>query len=125
MSNFPNIARLLLGFYFVVFGLNGFLQFIPPMPMGIAADHAFKAIFMPSYQFPLVKGLEVICGLSLLANRYTALALIILAVISVQIVLFHITYTGLQGSIIQIIFTALLVYLMFQRKDRYNGILKP
>ena len=125
MSNFPNIARLLLGFYFVVFGLNGFLQFIPPMPMGITADHAFKAIFMPSYQFPLVKGLEVICGLSLLANRYTALALIILAVISVQIVLFHITYTGLQGSIIQIIFTALLVYLMFQRKDRYNGILKP
>jgi uncharacterized membrane protein YphA (DoxX/SURF4 family) len=124
MSNFSTTARVLLGLYFVIFGLNGFLRFIPQVPMGIEGDKVFSAIFTPSYQFPLVKGLEIISGLSLLANRYTALALMVLAVISVQIILFQLTYTSIQGSMMQIVFTALLVYLMINRKDQYQGILK-
>ena len=34
------IARILLGLLFFVFGLNGFLHFIPmgPMPTGVAGD---------------------------------------------------------------------------------------
>ncbi len=124
MSKFPVIARILLALYFIVFGLNGFFQFLPVPALDHSAHQAFDAIFMPAYQFPLVKGLEILCGMALLADRLTALALLILAIISVQIVLFQLTYMGFQHSVMQIVFTALLAYLMFTRKNQYVGILK-
>lgn len=124
MQYLPMIARLLLGIYFLVFGLNGFLHFLPQPPMPEEAGKAIGAIFTPSYQMPLVKAIETICGIALLTNRFAALALILLAVITVQILLFHLTYTGIGGSVIQLVFAAILVYVMFQYKDRYEGILR-
>jgi putative oxidoreductase len=39
MKTLIPISRVLLGFMFLVFGLNGFLNFIPaPPPSGIAAQ---------------------------------------------------------------------------------------
>ena len=124
MQYLPMIARLLLGVYFLIFGLNGFLHFLPQPPMPDEAGKTLGAIFTPSYQMPLVKTIETICGIALLTNRFAALALILLAVITVQILLFHLTYTGIQGSVIQLVFATILVYVMFQYKDRYEGILK-
>ena len=40
MSKLPTIARLFLGLAFLVFGLNGFLQFLP-MPPVTGAPAAF------------------------------------------------------------------------------------
>ncbi|MFL6596440.1 MAG: hypothetical protein ACJ8KF_00540 [Chthoniobacterales bacterium] len=43
------IARFLLGFIFLVFGLNGFLHFIPaPPPTGIAGQFV-GALFVSHY----------------------------------------------------------------------------
>ena len=39
------VARYLLGFIFLVFGLNGFLHFIPmPPPSGVAGDFMVCAV---------------------------------------------------------------------------------
>lgn len=124
MKYLPVIARLLLGVYFLIFGLNGFFHFLPQPPMPDEAGKTIGAIFTPSYQMTLVKTIETICGVALLTNRFAALALILLAVITVQILLFHLTYTGLGGSVVQLVFAVILVYVMFQYKDRYEGILK-
>jgi hypothetical protein len=49
-------ARLLLGAIFFVFGLNGFLHFIPqPPPTGLAAVFA-GGLGASGYFFPLLKG---------------------------------------------------------------------
>ncbi len=124
MKNLPKIAQILLGVYFLIFGLNGFLAFIPVPPMPEEAGKAIGAIFYPSYQMHLVKGLEVVGGLALIFNKFAGLALVILAVISVQIVLFHITYTGFVDSALQIIFSGILVYVMFQHREKLDGLLK-
>jgi len=82
------ISRLLLGLLFLVFGLNGFLHFIPaPMPTGIAGQYV-GALFVSHY-LVAVFALESIAGALLLANRFVRLALAILAPILVNIVLFH------------------------------------
>ena len=59
------IARVFLGLAFVVFGLNGFLQFIP-MPAPPEKAGAFLgALAATGYMFPLIKGTELFAGLAL------------------------------------------------------------
>ena len=70
MQYLPTIARVLLGLYFLIFGLNGFFHFLPQPPMPDEAGKAIGAIFTPSYQFNLVKAIEVLGGLALLSNRF-------------------------------------------------------
>ncbi len=86
------IARVLLGLMFLVFGLNFFIPFIPmgdQPPMSDAATAFNTGLFKSGYFFPMVKGLEVICGLFILINRFTAFFLLVLLPITVNIVLFH------------------------------------
>ena len=103
-------ARLLLGLAFFVFGLNGFLHFIPQPPMaGPAADFA-GALFMTGYMFPLIKGTEVIAGLLLLSNRYVPLSLALLAPVVVNIVAFH-AFLAPAGLALPIVLLALQLFL--------------
>ena len=82
------IARILLGLLFLVFGLNGFLHFIPmPPPTGLAGQY-MGALFLSHY-LAVVFALEAVGGLLLLLNRYVPLALVLLGPVLVNIVLFH------------------------------------
>lgn len=88
MKTLVLISRLLLGLLFLVFGLNGFLHFIPaPMPTGIAGQYV-GALFVSHY-LNVVFALEIVAGALLLANRFVRAALTILAPILVNIALFH------------------------------------
>jgi hypothetical protein len=76
---------------FFVFGLNGFLHFIPqpktPMPQG-AADFA-GALMKTGYMMPLVTGTQLLVGVLFLLNRFVPLALALIAPIIVGIITFH------------------------------------
>ena len=88
MKILTHISRFLLGLVFLVFGLNGFLHFIPmPPPSGVAGQF-LGAIFVSKYLLA-ISGLQVISGALLLINRYLPLALTILGPIIVNILLFH------------------------------------
>lgn len=83
------IARILLGLIFFVFGLNGFFQFIPMPPLPEPAMNFMGALMATGYFLPVLKATEVVAGLMLLSGFYVPLALILLAPIIVQILLFH------------------------------------
>jgi uncharacterized membrane protein YphA (DoxX/SURF4 family) len=89
-SKLPTVARYLLGLAFFVFGLNGFLHFIPQPPMSGPPANFIGAMLATGYLFPLLKGTEVVAGLLLLSNRYVPLALTLLAPVLVNIVAFHV-----------------------------------
>jgi hypothetical protein len=83
------IARYLLGFTFLTFGLNGFLHFIPmPPPTGVAGQF-LGAIFV-SRLYVVLFLLQIVPALLLLANRYVPLALTILGAIVFNILCIHI-----------------------------------
>jgi hypothetical protein len=84
----PTVARILLGSIFVVFGLNGFLHFLPQPPAPPRAMAFGGALAATGYFFPLLKATEVIAGALLLA-RFVPIALTLLAPIIVNIVAFH------------------------------------
>jgi putative oxidoreductase len=89
MKILTNVSRFLLGFIFLVFGLNGFLHFIPmPPPSGIAGQ--FIGAMFVSKHLLVVSALQVISGALLLVNRYLPIALTILGPIIVNILLFHV-----------------------------------
>ncbi|WP_236644179.1 transposase zinc-binding domain-containing protein [Sorangium cellulosum] len=59
-----------------VFGLNGFLGFIPPPAVPERAAAFLDALTAMGYMVPLIKGVEVAAGALLLANRCVPLALV-------------------------------------------------
>ena len=88
MKTTSTIARYLAGVIFLVFGLNGFLHFIPlPPPAGVAGQF-MGALFVSRY-LTLVFGLQGIAAVLLLANRFVPLALAVLAPVLVNILAFH------------------------------------
>jgi putative oxidoreductase len=84
------IARILLGLMFLVFGLNGFLQFMgkQPLPPGLAGQ--FAGALIESHYMQVVAALMVISGVLFLVNRYVPLALILIGPVIFNILLFHI-----------------------------------
>lgn len=90
MKYIPLIARYLLGALFVIFGLNFWLHFIPvpSPPEGSLAAGFIGALYMSGF-LAVVKVLELLGGILLLAGRYVNLALAVLGPIVVVIILYH------------------------------------
>jgi uncharacterized membrane protein YphA (DoxX/SURF4 family) len=86
----PAIVRVLLGLMFLVFGLNGFLNFMPA-PKDIPQDiMTVMGGLMKGGYMTVVSAAEVIIAVLLLVNRFVPLALAMLAPIVVGILTFHI-----------------------------------
>jgi putative oxidoreductase len=82
------IARYLAGVIFLVFGLNGFLNFIPLPPPGGVAGQFMGALYMSHYLW-VIFAFQVVAGVLLLVNRYVPLAVAVLAPVLVNILTFH------------------------------------
>ncbi len=111
-SKVQTAARYILGLLFFVFGLNGFLNFIPPPATAFpdAAMNYMNGLMGSGYFFPVLKGTETLCGLLLLSGFLTPLALIILAPITIQIFLFHAILTpGLAMIVLPVVIIVLHV----------------
>lgn len=115
------IARLLLGLIFVVFGLNGFLNFINmgPMPSGLAGQ--FIGALAQSHYFWVVAALQVAGGALLLVNRFVPLALVLLGPVIVNIVLYHV-FLNPSGSALAIIVVILWGIVFYSHRQYFSGI---
>jgi putative oxidoreductase len=114
------IARLLLGLIFVVFGLNGFLNFIKgPMPSGLAAQ--FVGALVLSHYFWVVAAIQVAGGVLLLVNRYVPLALVLLGPVIVNIILYHV-FLNLSGATLAAVVTVLWFIVFYGKRQYFSGI---
>jgi putative oxidoreductase len=105
------ISRILLGIVFLVFGLNGFLQFLKmPPPTGIALQ--FMGALIASHEIAIVMLIQVVGAVLLLVNRFVPLALLLLGPVIVNIVLFHafMAPSGLPMAIIVSILWCVVAY---------------
>ncbi len=116
----PTAARLLLGLVFFVFGLNGFLNFIPTPP-GPMPDFAV-ALAKTGYMFPLIKGIETLVGALLLLNRFVPLALTLIAPIVVNIFAFHL-FLAPSGLAVPVVIAALEIYLAWSYRRLFAPML--
>ena len=117
------IARFLLGFIFLVFGLNGFFHFIPASspPSGTAGQFV-GALFVSHYLVPIFL-LQVIAAILLLINRYVPLALTLLAPIIVNILLIHILMLP-SGLALALVVTVLWIVVFLSVRSAFDGLLQ-
>ncbi len=115
-------ARVLLGLIFFVFGLNGFLGFLPQPPMEGGAAAFMGALAATGYMFPLIKGTEVVGGLLLLGNRYVPLGLVLLAPVVVNIVAFHTVLAPPNPVTFAVL--GLLLFLAWSYRNNFKGVLE-
>jgi uncharacterized membrane protein YphA (DoxX/SURF4 family) len=120
----PAVVRILLGLAYLVFGLNGFLNFIPqpttPMPEGAVA---FATALMKSgYMMQLIAVTHLVVGALLLSNRFVPLALALIAPFTVNSILFHL-FLEPSGRPMAAIFLALELYLVWVYRDAYRALL--
>lgn len=123
-NKLPLVARILLGLVFFVFGLNGFLHFLPQPPMEGPPAAFAGALAATGYMFPLIKGTEVLAGALLLGGRFVPLALTLLAPVLVNIVLFHGALVG-SGLGMPIALVVIELYLAYAYRNAFKGILDP
>src|SRR6201993_4379191 len=114
------IARYLAGVIFLVFGLNGFLHFIPLPPPGGVAGQFMGALYV-SYYLWVIFAFQVVAGFLLLINRYVPLAVAVLAPVLVNILTFHalMAPSGLPLAL----FAALLWIVIFiEVRPAFSGL---
>lgn len=123
-SKAPVAARVLLGLPLVVFGLNGFFQFLPMPPMEGDAATFMGGLAAGGYFFPLLKATEIAAGLALLSGRFVPLALTVLAPIILNIVAFHALVVG-GGVALPLVMLALGLYLAWAYRSSFASVLEP
>ncbi len=115
--------RILSGLLWLVFGLNGFLNFMPTPPPAPEAGAFLGAMAASGYFFPLVKISEVISGALLLSNKFTNFALVLLAPILVNIVLLHV-FLDPAGTAMGAMLSAMHIALVYHKWDELKVIFK-
>lgn len=115
------IARILMGLTFLVFGLNGFLHFIPtpPMPPSTAKNYV-DALSATPYLL-VVSGIQVLTAVLFLVNRFVPLALTFIAPVIVNILMFHVFMAPATIGP-GILVTVCWFVLFFRHRAAFDGI---
>jgi putative oxidoreductase len=120
-SQFTKIIKILLGVMLIVFGANSLFHFLPmEMPTGPAGDF-INSLGATGYIFPVLGVLEIIIGAMLLLRKWVPFALILLAPISINILLFHM-FLDIPGIGIAIAIVVCNVILIYKNWSAYKTL---
>jgi putative oxidoreductase len=106
------VARILLGLLFTFFGANGFFHFLHMAPPTGGA-----------HLFPVIFGIQLVCGLLLLSGFFVPLALVLIGPVIANILLFHL---ALEPAGIGPGLFAFLLWLIvfFSLREYFAGIFR-
>ena len=120
-SKLTMALRLFLGLILFVFGANKFFHFMPMPQMEGPPAEFMGALNNAGYMFPLIAITEVVAGILLLTNKWTGLALIFTAIISVNIVAFHI-FLAPAGIALAAFVAILNILLMYANWNKFKTL---
>lgn len=117
------IARVLLGLMMLIFGFNKILQFmlVPPLP-----DQAMAfmvALFGSGYLMTLIAIIEIVVGITLLANKFVAISLVVLYPVMLNAFLFHL-FLDIGGIGMALVAFSLNTFAMLNYKEVYKPIFR-
>jgi uncharacterized membrane protein YphA (DoxX/SURF4 family) len=123
-NKWVSVARYVQGAAFFIFGLNGFLHFLPQPAPPEAAQALLGAFAASGYMFPLIKGTEVIAGALLLLGRFVPLSLVLIAPVLVNILLYHL-FLAPAGLAVPLLLLATELYLAWSYRHVFAPLLQP
>jgi predicted SnoaL-like aldol condensation-catalyzing enzyme len=118
------VAQFFFGGWFLYNGLNFFIQFFPQPTGSSPLSRELIGALIHSGMFAVVKGIEVVVGVALLANRFTALAAVLAFPVTYSIAHLNIVANGDAFSIgTGIVFTTLNGLIALGQLDRFLPML--
>lgn len=121
MKIIKNLPVYLLALIYLVFGSNYFFHFLAMPPMAGNAG-AFAGLLFTTKFLLVVKVLEVSLALLMLVPATRALALLLIAPVTVNILLFELLIAQQPGiGVLMVILNGLAIY---QLKNKYISIVK-
>jgi uncharacterized membrane protein YphA (DoxX/SURF4 family) len=116
------VLRILLGFIYLVFGLDFFLHFIPYQPLHTGKAGAFIAgLKGTGYFYPMQKVIQIAGGLSLMTNLYAPFFAVVLFPISLNVLLFH-TFLVPSGWLMGVTLMVPNLFLGYAYRKYYSGL---
>jgi putative oxidoreductase len=113
----------LAGLSMAIFGLNKFLNFMPPPPdMPAAVQEAFGHLMGLKWVMPLVGIVEVVGGLLLAFPKTRTLGAVMLLPIVVGFVAHHAIFGGLGPM--QLIYAAIVGVVLFEDRDKWGAMIR-
>jgi putative oxidoreductase len=108
---------------FITFGLNGFLHFIPqpPPPPGLVRD--YFVLMTTSHYIVLPFLLQLVTGLLFLVNRFVPLALVLIAPVIVNILMFHVLMAP-EGIAPGIVVTILWLVVAYSVRSAFSSLFR-
>jgi putative oxidoreductase len=122
MKIVSQIPAYLVGIVFLIFGLNFFLHFIPMKETMPGNAGVFVGLLYSTNYLLVVKVLEVLLALLIFVPVTRALAMILIAPIAVNIMLFELLIAHQPG--IGVILVILIAIALFVNREKYMGIIK-
>ncbi|MEZ4857404.1 MAG: DoxX protein [Flavobacteriaceae bacterium] len=122
-STFTKILRFILAVILLFFGLNKFIDFsfmpLPQLPE--AASNFMSSLSASGYVLPLVGILEIFVGVLLFLRKWVPFALILLAPISLNILLFHL-FLDLPEILPAILIVSINIILIYKYWKSYKPL---
>jgi len=112
------ILRSLLGLIFLVFGLNLLLHFLPNPAEPPAAADFLGALYRSGYLLQLLGVTQAVSGALLLTGVMVPFALVLLAPVIVNILMFHV-FLAPAGLPVALVVVALEVILAWMHRDAF------
>lgn len=122
MKTALSILARIFGLFWLVFGMNGLFHIFPiPAPPAESA-YFMQALEKAGYVMPLTYGLEAVAGVMLLIGAFVPLALVLLAPITFNIVMYDLMLNP-GGLAIGIAIAVIHALLLCKHRASYRPML--
>lgn len=115
--------RILLGVFLIAYALNQYFHFLPTS-YGKMPEDAMMFIDAVVVYLPILYIFEIILGLLLIFNKWTALLLLVLFPLSIAFLIFSISNQDLVDALPAVIVAILNFVLMLFEKEKYEPLFK-
>ena|SRR5271166_1593872 len=115
------IPRILLGLVFGVMPWLAILHKAPDQPMPPEALAFVGALMKSGYMMPLVWGTEIVAGVLILVGVFVPFALVLLAPVLVNIMLFH-AFLAPSGNLLAIVLCLLALIVAWQHRRAFDSL---
>jgi len=118
------VVRVLLGLLFLFASITYWFELITPPPMTGAIKTFNDGLDASVYLMPVVKTVELLCGIAFVAGRFVPLATVLIAPIIVNIVLVH-AFMAPEGLPIALFAAFAAAFVAYQHRESYKPLLEP
>jgi len=115
------IVRTLVGLLFFVSAIGFFFNLMPQPEFSGPVKLFVVGMGASGYMFPVLKTIELICGIAFITGRFVPLATVIIFPITLNILLFH-SFLAPEGVAIPILLFAANLFLAYAYRKNYETL---